>query len=331
MRQALPTMSQDFNDFSGLEDYIENAKESLDTIGTVNFGDGKFLQHAYQSEMRGIQGGCLRINKEFEQIEKAYSSNTKLNNLRKNLKTYEAYINLEKEEAELKESLKDLEKKEKKLEKEIETANSEMADSKDDELELEIKSIHEKISKTLEAEKNLQKTVFSLLSPLKSYLRKYSKVAANKTYAKLAAKLETEPVKTFLDSSDDELKEFLNAFEQSLERGSFKVKDMDKAKIKIEKAVEGLSLVDRSRFIELKQEIQLMRSNLEKLEEISPSASLDKRLKSLNDTLRECIENRKIMMARQKQLQKDILEHIEKLKSSADDVGLSLDVQDHLS
>jgi hypothetical protein len=237
MRLALKDLKPKGSGIGELEAYDRRLSEALDTIGKASFGDGKFLPFTFQSEMIRIQAGCRRLLDAREELNRILSSKggTPLAGLRR---AHEEYLQLLDRSAAVEADAQ-------RMKAECDAYDGRIAALRG-ELELISKSqeyaeLSETRKRLMEAEAEAGKaedSINSLLSPLKSGIRKYEKTILDGQKAKLAVQLQEDPVGAFMDCPPGEVQTFLGDFAKAIRAGSISIKDAEKTLRKIDAAAK---------------------------------------------------------------------------------------------
>jgi len=236
MLQALDGLSYRGSSLGDVVEYDRRLAAALDAIGKASFGDGKFLPVAYQAEMARIQPCARRLLSARDGLAAALAADG-------NMKVY----------SQVKEMLAEhslLVSRGRRLEADASSYSDAAAAARRNAAKLSgelerlrgsgdyrrIRELRERFQ-TLEGEgKGIESAVHSVLSPLKSALRRYGKTVADLKMARLADALQEHPVEAYLAADDGEVEGVLECLYAALASGSVSLKDHDKTLDKLEGA-----------------------------------------------------------------------------------------------
>jgi hypothetical protein len=325
MRLALEAPKLQRSDFSGLSDYDKQLATCLDAIGKASIGDGKFLQYAFQQEMIRVQADCRRLLDAREELSRTLTSNKRLAGLEIAVSGRARYIETQKKTKIIKEELTAILEAQAKDEQSL-AALSLQLQKLESSAEFARISAHKERLTVMEHEiSRTESEIHQSLGPLQSAFRRYEKVVADPSLAKLAKSLEHAPVETFLNATASEIDAVLEGLAKNLGNGSLAMKDADKVIKKVEVARSQLTEEFRLRHKRLAEDAIRLRHSMDLL----PQAKEKDRLLHEINALRHSQDKQKadVIASHEKILQSDAETRLllQSLRQALADVDVDLE------
>jgi len=322
MRLALKDLKPKGMGVDELAAYDRRLSEALDTIGKASFGDGKFLPFAFQSEMNRIQAGCRRLLDMREELNRILSAGgaTPISELRR---AHVEYLQLQDRSAAVEADAR-------RMKAECEAFDGRLTALRDD-LELirkspeyaELSGTRKRLEAAEAEARNTENSVHSLLSPLKSGLRKYEKTLLDRQKAKLAVSLQEDPVGAFMDCPPGEVQTFLGDFAKAIQAGSISIKDAEKTLRKIDSAAK-LSAGTRTAYSSQLAGVAEMKERLASLQAASPEKKLVNEAGSLEQALERKRRESEEAEEKCRALCQDALKAQEEIRRQLSELGVEL-------
>ena len=310
--------------FGEIEDYDRRLGAALDTIGTVGFGDGKFLPYAFPDEMGRIQSGSKKLLKLREELERIIKKENRIDQLKKLKMGYAGYL-------EAKSKVKSAIAGQEAAKNGIEASGKRLVEA---EAVLETLRISPEYAAAVELAKRIQSleseisasgsAIHSALSPLKSGLRKYEKTVLDRRLMKLVAALQEDSIHGFLTAEAGQISEMLDGFEKACRSDAISLKDKDKTLKRIGAARLEVTDELRKEYLSKTDEAATLKSKLSKMQ---PKLS-EQRLKDEMESLGRSIEKQKSdiadLQAKEKSYDEDSERKLAELKTLFSEFGVEL-------
>jgi hypothetical protein len=316
MLLALENLEFKGKSLKDIRDYNSRLGSTLDSIGRMGFGDGKFLMLAFQDEMKRIQGGCRKLLNKKEELDKVLSSNAKLKALNDASIRYSAFIEVNRRMELTRTDILRLRREERESEKRLDELGTELEKLRESEGYVKIGEIKTLLAHAEDEVKALESSVHNALGPLKSALRKYGKTAFDLKRGKLAISIEEDSVGAFFNSSPEDVQALLGGLEESIQKGSISIKDNNKVIRRIASAREQLTLEPQTKRNELISEVSRLRHDMNALSGASEEDKIQNEMHSLKQTIEKAKADLSEAETRQEGFTKEYDESMQSLKSS---------------
>ena len=239
--------------------YAKNVKESLDGIGKLNFGEGRYLIAAYQKELIEIQSKCRILLEQYEGIQKLENEQPRLKSLSeisaKITGVNDVVMQLTDTHQKENECLNEINAIEKKLEKEKKDLRKKESEIAGGESALDGERL-EKIENILD---NITDEVKRHVLRLGRGLRLYQKQSFE--HGKVIAEFMEHPVNVF-HKSHEKVNAMLLDFQKAVENESLRMKDKQKTIKRIEDAKKTLNEETAKEYETKKTEINILKEKI---------------------------------------------------------------------
>jgi hypothetical protein len=276
MRLVLDNLKQPGQSLQDVEEYRLALSAALAAIAKSSFGDGKFLQFAYQQQMVRIQAECKRLLARHDELNAALE-NKQISALREISRKRQEHSELKAKASKVRQDGVNIAASVGADEQRLAQLNNELEALRSGQDYARVNSLKERIAGLESEASGFDSEVHMAVSPLKSSLRKYEKAIVDPAIVKLVVQLQETPLETFIAAAPGEIEPFLADLEEACRVGRINLKDADKVVHKIAAARSRLTDEYRARWHELIEEIGRLRRELDAI----PAASSEQRL--LND------------------------------------------------
>jgi len=324
MLNALERLEYSGRTYDDIAAYRRRLPDALDTVGKVNFGDGKFLTFAYRDDMTLIQTGCKRLLDEKEELDSIIQSARELPALtwlkekhKKHQETTAQLRNLEGETKTLTKMISDDEGGMKSAEHEI----GRLEVSHEAERARKIKSEIEEIAGEV---KSTETPIHYHLSPLTQALRKYEKTQLDSKQMNLVKALIEDATRAFLAADQVEIEKVLAGLSDSIKSGGITVKDPDKTLKKIEHARETLNDEMRTKHHNLKGKLTKLHRELESIKVGEEIERLNKDITALKASIVNHTHKRKDLQDKTKVMKTESEKILDEIKTGLKEMNVEL-------
>ena len=279
MQRVIEALKENISQDKDLETINDDIKETLDAIGKINFGEGRYLTIVYQDTMRKIHTNCKSLLDDCESLTEILVDNDEQKGLKKANQILMDHVKSLELSEKISQDIESYENRVKKLHTRIEQQDAliQKLDHRYD--TSKSKELNKEILELTKEKTIIEEKISSSMGKLKRGFRKFKKTSLFD--AKLIDRLTNEPVKTVLETEMDEITSMFTRFQQALEKGDLKLKDNDKMIQKIKQAQTELKPEVKERHNDIKTKINNMKEEVIKdplVDQIKDSKKEKKRL-----------------------------------------------------
>ncbi|MFH1403424.1 MAG: hypothetical protein ABIH11_04065 [Candidatus Altiarchaeota archaeon] len=280
MSNVVSSLKSSADDVGDLREYDGRLRESLDSIGKINFGDGRYLGFVFQDAMRGVHTECKNLLDEQEKLSELLEVSEEESSLRQVSERHAAFVRSEKERADMEDRIRkleaDLKVKQRTLSEHVDRIN-ELSKKPDPAVE----ELKDRVGKTVEGRRDIEQSIHASISRLKRGLRKFEKYSP--ADSELTARIIEKPVNTFLECGQDEFNSMLSGFETAVREDKIKLKDKDKTVSRIREAVGTLTEEVRREHAELSAHEKELKAELEGMKAFREGEKLEEAARKLRE------------------------------------------------
>ncbi|MFH1055970.1 MAG: hypothetical protein V1744_07765 [Candidatus Altiarchaeota archaeon] len=358
MLKALEGLDFKGSAFDEIQAYRARLAAALDTIGKVNFGDGKFLMIAFQDDMIKIQGNCKRLLAEKERLDGISSSNKSLQEITELKKEYGRYLGVIASQEKLRVDSLSLKRAIDASKKSLSLAASELDRLKNGSDAVKVGKLNSEIESVESDIREIESTIHSLLSPLKPALRKYQRPSAeaaglirrklpsrvesmrlppegdsfrayektvlDNTHSKIVKSLQDNPAEAFLTSTESDFEAIFSGLANACKSESIALKDSGKTIKKIEAASSILTDDVRKRHASLTSKLKNVQAEMSMIPLREAEGKISNDIHQLEHSLKNDMEYLKDVEAKLMDSAAESGREVEELKTKLLGLGFAL-------
>ncbi|MFC2162320.1 hypothetical protein ACFLRF_01445 [Candidatus Altiarchaeota archaeon] len=260
-------------------------KGEIDTIGKINYGEGRYLVMVYQDIMRKIHTHCKSLLDAQEEVESIITSQDDDDGFGREYERYDEFLKISGSADKIRGLIGENAERARREEDILAGIMKDVGRLRKSSSNANTKKMEEELDDIDSKGKQIEDGIYDSVSRLRRGLRKYSKCCP--ADEKIVARIVEDPVGTIVSIGSDELSDLLASFDEAARSGAIKLKNKEKTLSRIAKMRKDITDELVGEYLSIRKKQEGLKAGIKEHGIRSAEEKLEKQAKAVRSKISE--------------------------------------------